>query len=63
MPPAVTDAERQSALESMWAAARDAQFVDGLPAQFADSFGHPIEQGTASEFRKATSLMRSSAAA
>ncbi|MFM9566154.1 hypothetical protein [Streptomyces turgidiscabies] len=63
MPAAVTDAERQSALESMWAAARDAQFVEGLPAQFVGAFGHPIEEGTASEFRQATSLMRSSVAA
>jgi hypothetical protein len=63
MPTAVTDAERQSALESMWAAARDAQFEAGLPAQFVGSFGHPIEEGTASEFRQAASLMRSSAAA
>lgn len=63
MPTAVTDAERQSALESMWAAARDAQFVDGLPAQFAGAFGHPIEQGTAAEFRQARDLMTGSAAA
>jgi hypothetical protein len=63
MPAAVTDAERQSALESMWAAARDAQFEAGLPAQFVGSFGHPIEEGTASEFRQAASLMRGSAAA
>lgn len=63
MPAAVTDAERQSALESMWAAARDAQFVDGLPAQFAGAFGHPIEQGTAAEFRQARDLMTGSAAA
>ncbi|MGW2210154.1 Rad52/Rad22 family DNA repair protein [Streptomyces sp. NPDC001781] len=62
MPPAGA-AERQTALDAMWAAARDAHFVDGLPAQFADSFGHPIEQGTAAEFRQATALMRGTAAA
>ncbi|MEH0650701.1 hypothetical protein QA995_14970 [Streptomyces scabiei] len=62
MPPAGAT-ERQAALDAMWEVARDAQFVDGLPAQFADSFGHPIEQGTAAEFRQATALMRGSAAA
>lgn len=61
--PAAGAAERQTALDAMWAAARDANFVDGLPAQFADSFGHAIEQGTAAEFRQATALMRSSVAA
>lgn len=62
MPPAGA-AERQTALDAMWAAARDAQFVEGLPAQFAGAFGHPIEQGTAAEFRQATDLMRGSVAA
>jgi hypothetical protein len=62
MPPAGA-AERQAALDSMWAAARDAAFVDGLPAQFAEAFSHPIEQGTAAEFRQATELMRGSVAA
>lgn len=61
--PAAGGIERQTALDAMWAAARDAQFVDGLPAQFAGSFGHPIEQGTAAEFRQATALMRGSVAA
>lgn len=61
--PAAGANERQTALTAMWNAARDAQFTDGLPAQFADSFGHPIEQGTAAEFRQATALMRGSAAA
>ncbi|WP_200309094.1 hypothetical protein [Streptomyces adelaidensis] len=62
MPPA-GEAEQQAALDAMWAAARDTNFVEGLPAQFASAFGHPIEQGTASEFRQATSLMRTPAAA
>lgn len=62
MPPAGPN-ERQTALDAMWAAARDAQFTDGLPAQFQDAFGHPIEQGTAAEFRQATDLMRGSVAA
>jgi hypothetical protein len=62
MPPAGPN-ERQTALDAMWAAARDAAFVDGLPAQFAEAFSHPIEQGTAAEFRQATELMRGSVAA
>lgn len=62
MPPAGPN-ERQTALDSMWAAARDANFVDGLPDQFAGAFGHSIEQGTAAEFRQATNLMRGSVAA
>ena len=62
MPPA-GDNERQAALDAMWEAARDAQFTDGLPAQFADAFGHPIEQGTTAEFRQATALMRGNVAA
>jgi len=62
MPPAGAN-ERQTALDAMWAAARAAAFVDGLPAQFESSFGHAIEQGTAAEFRQATDLMRSSVAA
>lgn len=55
--------ERQIALDTMWDAARDAAFVDGLPAQFEAAFSHPIEQGTAAEFREATALMRGQAAA
>lgn len=62
MPPAGAG-ERQAALDSMWEAARAIDFADGLPDQFVTAFGHPIEQGTASEFRQATSLMRGSAAA
>lgn len=61
--PAAGPNERQTALDAMWAAARDANFAEGLPAQFADSFGHPIEQGTAAEFRQATALMRGTVAA
>jgi hypothetical protein len=62
MPPAGPN-ERQTALDAMWAAANDAAFVDGLAAQFAGAFGHPIEEGTAAEFRQATALMRDSVAA
>lgn len=62
MPPAGPN-ERQTALDAMWAAARAAAFVDGLPAQFESAFGHAIEQGTAAEFRQATDLMRGSVAA
>ncbi|MFM9629428.1 Rad52/Rad22 family DNA repair protein [Streptomyces galilaeus] len=61
--PAAGAAERQGALDAMWEAARAVNFADGLPAQFADAFGHPIEQGTASEFRQAAELMRGSVAA
>jgi len=61
--PATGPNERQAALDAMWDAARAVNFADGLPAQFAASFGHPIEQGTAAEFRQATDLMRGSAAA
>lgn len=55
--------ERQFALDAMVAAARDANFTEGLAAQFVSAFGHPIEQGTAAEFRQATELMRGTAAA
>jgi hypothetical protein len=47
----------------MWEAARAVNFADGLPAQFETAFGHPIEQGTAAEFRQARDLMVGSAAA
>ncbi|MEU6229950.1 Rad52/Rad22 family DNA repair protein [Streptomyces sp. NPDC047042] len=63
MPAAVADAERQSALESMWAAARAVAFEAGLAEQFVTAFGHPIDQGTAAEFRQARDLMTGSAAA
>lgn len=62
MPPAGAS-ERQAALDAMWAAARAVDFEAGLPAQFQSAFGHPIEQGTAAEFRQATNLMTGSAAA
>ncbi|MGA5506863.1 Rad52/Rad22 family DNA repair protein [Streptomyces umbrinus] len=62
MPPAGA-AERQTALAAMQSAAEAVGFTDGLPAQFAEAFGHPIEQGTAAEFRQATNLMTGSAAA
>ncbi|MFF7534909.1 Rad52/Rad22 family DNA repair protein [Streptomyces bobili] len=61
--PAAGPAERQAALDSMWEAARAAQFEAGLPEQFVSAFGHPIEQGTAAEFRQARDLMTGSAAA
>lgn len=61
--PAAGANERQTALDSMWAAAETAKFVDGLPDQFVTAFGHPIEQGTAAEFRQARDLMAGSAAA
>lgn len=57
------DGERQAALDEMRAAAASINFADGLAAQFQSTFGHPIEQGTAAEFREATELMRGTAAA
>lgn len=61
--PAAGPNERQGALDAMWDAARAVGFEAGLPAQFQSAFGHPIEQGTAAEFRQATDLMTGSAAA
>lgn len=61
--PAAGPNERQTALDAMWEAARAIDFADGLPGQFVTTFGHPIAQGTAAEFRQATDLMRGSAAA
>ncbi|MFF9205108.1 Rad52/Rad22 family DNA repair protein [Streptomyces sp. NPDC014986] len=61
--PAAGPSERQAALDAMWEAARAVDFMDGLPAQFQAAFGHPIEQGTAAEFRQARDLMTGSAAA
>lgn len=55
--------EREEALTAMWKAAKAANFIDGLPDQFAQSFGHPIEQGTADEFRHARDLMLGTSAA
>lgn len=55
--------ERETALAEMRAVAAQINFEDGLPAQFLTTFGHPIEQGTAAEFREATALMRGTAAA
>lgn len=54
---------RQSALDEMRQLADAINFADGLAAQFQATFGHPIEQGTADEFREATALMRGTAAA
>ncbi|WP_330349239.1 Rad52/Rad22 family DNA repair protein [Streptomyces sp. NBC_00582] len=61
--PAAGPQERQAALDAMWDAARQANFTEGLPDQFAQAFGHPIEQGTVAEFRQARDLMVGSAAA
>ncbi|MFI6639984.1 Rad52/Rad22 family DNA repair protein [Streptomyces sp. NPDC050504] len=61
--PLAGPAERQAALDAMWEAARAVGFTDGLPVQFQQSFGHPIEQGTPAEFRQARELMVGGAAA
>ncbi|MGJ5895118.1 Rad52/Rad22 family DNA repair protein [Streptomyces niveiscabiei] len=60
--PTAGPSERQAALDSMWAAAERANFTEGLPAQFAGAFGHPIEEGTVAEFRQARDLMTGAAA-
>lgn len=57
------DPDWQAALAEMEAAAASLNFADGLPAQFQATFGHPISQGTADEFREATKLMRESVGA
>ncbi len=57
------DPNWQGALDEMRALAKEINFADGLDAQFVSTFGHPIEQGTAAEFREATALMRGTAAA
>jgi hypothetical protein len=57
------DEERTAALDAMWEAAKQVNFADGLPDQFADAFGHPIDQGTVAEFKQARDLMVGSAAA
>lgn len=51
-------AERETALREMREAAEQAHFTDQLPTQFEESFGHPIDQGTAGEFRQARDLIR-----
>jgi hypothetical protein len=55
--------DRAAALTAMQDKAKEIGFADGLPAQFVQSFGHPIEQGTAAEFKQAYDLMAGSAAA
>lgn len=55
--------EWQTALDEMRQTAAAINFADGLAGQFVATFGHPIEQGTADEFREATALMRGTAAA
>jgi len=62
-PQAPVDEERQAALDEMQKAAASINFAEGLGEQFQATFGHPIGQGTAAEFREATELMRGTAAA
>lgn len=57
------DAGAAEALQQMWAVAREAGFADGLPDQFRQVFGHPVEDGTAAEFRQAYEQMRQSVTA
>lgn len=62
-PEAPADLDRQVALDEMQKTADSMNFANGLAGQFEATFGHPIEQGTAAEFREATDLMRGTAAA
>lgn len=62
-PEAQPDDGRQAALDEMRQLAASINFADGLAGQFQATFNHPIEQGTAAEFREATELMRGTAAA
>ncbi|GCD40855.1 Rad52/Rad22 family DNA repair protein [Streptomyces paromomycinus] len=58
--PASPDGEavaREAALAGMWDAARQIQFTDALPEQFAETFGHPLAKGTTTEFQQARALM------
>ncbi|MFI9235824.1 Rad52/Rad22 family DNA repair protein [Streptomyces sp. NPDC053079] len=54
--------DRASALAAMLEAAGEANFTDGLAAQFRSSFGHDIEQGTIAEFQQARDLLLGSVA-
>lgn len=54
------EAGAAEALQQMWAVAGEAGFSDGLPDQFRQVFGHPIEDGTAEEFWQACEQMRQS---
>ncbi|MFH8591235.1 Rad52/Rad22 family DNA repair protein [Streptomyces rimosus] len=54
---------REAALAGMWDAARQIQFAADLPTQFADTFGHPVAEGTTSEFQQARALMLGGAVA
>jgi hypothetical protein len=62
-PAAAPTDERKEALAAMWDAAKQVGFLDGLAAQFASTFGHPIDEGTVAEFQTARDLMTGSAAA
>jgi hypothetical protein len=59
--PAPVD-ERAAAEAEMRAAADAVGFTNGLEAQFQSSFGHPIAEGTVSEFLHARDLLRGNAA-
>jgi hypothetical protein len=52
------DPEREQAREEMLKAAAAVNFSDGIAAQFEAYFGHPISEGTKSEFHMARDLMR-----
>lgn len=55
--------DRKAALSEMLDAAREIGFSEGVTAQFKESFGHPIGQGTAAEYRQARDLMLGNAVA
>ncbi|MCM2427355.1 Rad52/Rad22 family DNA repair protein [Streptomyces sp. RKAG337] len=50
-------ADREAALSEMLDAAREIGFSEGVTSEFKKTFGHPIGQGTAAEYRQARDLM------
>lgn len=50
-------ADREAALSEMLDAAREIGFSEGVTGEFKKTFGHPIGQGTAAEYRQARDLM------
>lgn len=49
--------EKEKERKAMWDAAEKNNSTDALPGNFKDYFGHPIEQGTAEEYRQAREIM------
>lgn len=55
--------ELQAAYGQMLSAAQRINFEDQLPAQFQQTFGHPITEGTVAEYHQARDLMLGNEAA